>query len=68
MYNIILITMLFIQTMAGGFVSENDPNYNFKGFRKYLNSYTLRGRFNVCMLYINHYHISLLYSIYSGFC
>jgi len=29
------------------FVDENDPNYNFKGWRFYFNSYTLRGRFNV---------------------
>lgn len=28
------------------FVDENDPNYNFKGWRFYFNSYTLRGRFN----------------------
>lgn len=33
--------------MAGGFVDEKDPNYNFRGWRFYLNSYTLRGRFNV---------------------
>jgi len=35
------------------FVDENDPNYNFKGWRFYFNSYTLRGRFNVgylCLL------------------
>jgi len=33
--------------MAGGFIDEKDPNYNFRGWRFYLNSYTLRGRFNV---------------------
>jgi hypothetical protein len=32
------------------FVDENDPNYNFKGWRFYLNSYTLRGRFNWVVL------------------
>lgn len=36
--------------MAGGFVDEKDPNYNFKGWRLYLNSYTLRGRFNWVVL------------------
>ena len=32
------------------FVDENDPNYNFKGWRFYFNSYTARGRFNVGLL------------------
>jgi len=36
--------------MAGGFVDEKDPNYNFRGWRFYLNSYTLRGRFNWVVL------------------
>jgi len=36
--------------MAGGFIDEKDPNYNFKGWRLYLNSYTLRGRFNWVVL------------------
>lgn len=33
--------------MSGGFMSENDPQYRFAGWRFYLNSYTKRGRFNV---------------------
>ena len=36
--------------MSGDFVSESDPNYNFKGYRKYLNSYTKRGRLNVSIV------------------
>ena len=35
--------------MSGGFVSETDPNYNFKGWNKYFNSYTKRGRLNWVM-------------------
>jgi len=34
------------------FYDENDPNYNFKGWRFYFNSYTLRGRFNVSYVFI----------------
>ena len=33
--------------MSGGFIDEKDPNYNFKGWRLYFNSYTKRGRLNV---------------------
>ena len=36
--------------MSGDFVSEADPNYNFKGWNKYFNSYTARGRFNVSLV------------------
>lgn len=40
--------LLFVEMTH--FVDESDPNYNFKGWRLYFNSYTLRGRFNVSIL------------------
>ena len=36
--------------MAGDYIAENDPNYNFKGFNKHFNSYTFRGRRNWVLL------------------
>ncbi|OAF69612.1 hypothetical protein A3Q56_02630 [Intoshia linei] len=32
------------------FVHENDPNYNFKGWRLHFNTYTYRGKRNLAYL------------------
>lgn len=53
--------------MAGDFVSETDPNFKFTGWRFYLNSYTLRGRFNwVCLTYGTIFSLVMLKKMFSG--
>ncbi|KAK2177376.1 hypothetical protein NP493_601g02040 [Ridgeia piscesae] len=53
--------------MSGDFISENDPNYNFKGWRKYLNSYTKRGRLNwVLLTYGSIFSFVILKKMFGG--
>jgi len=53
--------------MGGHFIDEKDPNYNFKGWRLYLNSYTLRGRFNwVVLTYGTIFSVVMFRKLFKG--